>query len=99
MLIFYRYFLIFCWFFNDEVLNYNLTKNFILFKVLNKPTLSYMYNQVLKYNSLQYSFSKIKSACFVTGRSRAVVRAFKLSRFKIREFANLGLFIGLSKSS
>jgi ribosomal protein S14 len=99
MLLLYRNCLIFFWFLNNDVKNYNLSQKFVLFKILNKHTLAYIYNTISYARNIKFSFSKIKAACFVTGRSRAVVRAFKLSRFKIREFANLGFFIGLTKSS
>jgi ribosomal protein S14 len=63
-----------------------------------KNNLPYYYNYVTNQNSL-VTYSKINIACFVTGRSRAVIRAFKLSRFKFREMANLGFLCGLGKSS
>jgi ribosomal protein S14 len=60
--------------------------------------LPYYYNYVTNQNN-RATYSRINIACFVTGRSRAVIRAFKLSRFKFREMANLGFLCGLSKSS
>jgi ribosomal protein S14 len=95
----YRYFLIFSWGVNKDVIRYNLQKDFLYFKILNRKVLSYIFNVIITTKRFDDSFSRITAACFVTGRSRSVVRAFKLSRFKLREFANLGLFIGLSKSS
>lgn len=68
----------------------------LYFNLQNK--LPYYYNYVTNQNSLT-TYSQINIACFVTGRSRAVIRAFKLSRFKFREMANLGLLCGLGKSS
>ena len=45
------------------------------------------------------SFTKTRSICFLTGRSRSVYRFFKLSRLKIRSYAAAGHFVGLSKAS
>lgn len=101
LLQFYRKFLKYCLFLDVNIIGFNtLTYQYLesyLVK-LNNPNLSYIYNVVtnLNYNS---SYSRINTACFVTGRGRAVLKAFKLSRFKTREFANLGLFVGLAKSS
>jgi small subunit ribosomal protein S14 len=49
--------------------------------------------------AFRLSFTKVRSICFLTGRSRSVYRAFRLSRLKIREYAALGYFTGLSKAS
>lgn len=45
------------------------------------------------------SFSRSRKNCALTGRSRSIYRMFQLSRMKIREFANDGRFIGITKSS
>ena len=47
----------------------------------------------------QASFTKARTICFLTGRSRSVYRAFHLSRLKIRAYAATGYFVGLSKAS
>jgi ribosomal protein S14 len=44
-------------------------------------------------------FTKIRTLCLLTGRSRSIYRSFRLSRLKIREYAGLGYFPGLSKAS
>jgi ribosomal protein S14 len=44
-------------------------------------------------------FTKVRTLCFLTGRSRSVYRSFHLSRLKIREYAGFGYFPGLSKAS
>lgn len=45
------------------------------------------------------SFTKTRGICILTGRSRSVYRSFRLSRMKLREYANAGYFTGLSKTS
>jgi ribosomal protein S14 len=44
-------------------------------------------------------FTKTRTLCFLTGRSRSIYRSFRLSRLKIREYAGSGYFPGLSKAS
>lgn len=58
------------------------------------------YLQALTNKSSKYaSFTRTRSICILTGRSRSVYRFFRLSRMKIREYANAGYFTGISKSS
>ena len=58
----------------------------------------YFLNNQLK--KLTFSpFTKIRTICFLTGRSRSIYRSFRLSRLKIREYAGFGYFPGLSKAS
>jgi ribosomal protein S14 len=45
------------------------------------------------------AFTKMRSVCILTGRSRSVYKSFRLSRIKLREYANIGYFTGLSKAS
>jgi ribosomal protein S14 len=45
------------------------------------------------------SFTKVRNICILTGRNRSVYRSFRLSRIKLREYANAGYFTGLSKAS
>ncbi len=52
--------------------------------------------QALPRNS---SPSRLKNRCAVTGRSRAYMRKFGLSRITFREMASLGLLPGVRKSS
>jgi ribosomal protein S14 len=98
---FYKFFLQFYWLINTNILQVNLVTKKKLEKQLYfnlQSNYPYYYNYVTNQNSLT-TYSKINIACFVTGRSRAVIRAFKLSRFKFREMINLGFLCGLSKSS
>ena len=57
---------------------------------------------LMHYNAnllFQLPFSKARTICFLTGRSRSVYRTFHLSRLKLREFAAAGYFNGLAKAS
>jgi len=42
---------------------------------------------------------RLRSRCQLTGRSRGVLKKFKLSRLCFREMANTGLIPGVTKSS
>jgi small subunit ribosomal protein S14 len=42
---------------------------------------------------------RLRSRCQLTGRSRGVLKKFKLSRLCFREMANFGLIPGIVKSS
>lgn len=98
---FYKSFLQFYWLINTNILHINTVTKKKLEKQLYfnlQNNFPYYYNYVANQNSLA-TYSKINIACFITGRSRAVIRAFKLSRFKFREMINLGFLCGLSKSS
>lgn len=58
------------------------------------------YLQNLTNKSSKYSsFTRTRTACILTGRSRSVYRFFRLSRIKIREYANAGYFTGVTKAS
>ena len=46
-----------------------------------------------------YSKSKFKNYCLITGRSRAILRKFKVSRLSFRRLASIGSFDGIRKSS
>ena|ERR1700759_3060089 len=48
---------------------------------------------------LNSSYTKQRSVCILTGRTRSVYRIFKLSRLKIREYGNNGYFVGFAKAS
>jgi ribosomal protein S14 len=41
--------------------------------------------------------SKIRNICLITGRSRAIVQKYKLSRLKFKEFAEMGSLPGIQK--
>jgi len=45
------------------------------------------------------SFIRLRSRCQFTGRSRGVLKKFKLSRLCFREMANSGLIPGVVKAS
>lgn len=47
----------------------------------------------------KYYKSKIKNRCILTGRSRAVIRFFHMSRLKVKDFVLVSLLIGVRKSS
>lgn len=42
---------------------------------------------------------RVKNRCISTGRSKSVLRYYKVSRITFREFASFGVFPGLRKSS
>ena len=68
------------------------------YKKLNTRIFKYIQNlqpQVF----VQNNSTKVRSICILTGRSRSVYRAFKMSRLKIREYASQGYFTGISKAS
>lgn len=48
---------------------------------------------------VQNHYTKVRSICLLTGRSRSVYRSFKMSRLKLREYASQGYFTGISKAS
>jgi len=45
------------------------------------------------------SFSRTRSVCVFTGRTRGLYRGFQFSRMKIRDLVKEGSFVGISKSS
>ena len=68
----------------------------------NKIFISQLFRYCLNWQSKLLSpswFTKSRTICILTGRSRSVYRAFRLSRLKIRSYAAAGHFIGLSKAS
>jgi ribosomal protein S14 len=64
----------------------------------NKQFCKYIRN-LYPQNFVQNNCTKIRSICILTGRSRSVYRAFKLSRLKLREYASQGYFTGIAKAS
>jgi ribosomal protein S14 len=57
--------------------------------------LQHLTNKSSKYSS----FTRTRTVCILTGRSRSVYRFFRLSRMKVREYANAGYFTGVTKAS
>jgi ribosomal protein S14 len=50
--------------------------------------------------SLQYTapyLSKVRNLCLITGRSRALIQDYKLSRLKFKELAEAGYLSGIKK--
>lgn len=97
---FYKTFLQFYWLINPQILRKNTIRKFdvdehLFFNIYPK-VMSYMNNE--SQNFINKS-TKIKTICFISGRGRSVLRAFKLSRFKFRELINQGMFLGITKSS
>ena len=68
------------------------------YKIKNPQILKYIQNlhpQLFAQNN----YTKVRSICILTGRSRSVYRSFKMSRLKLREYASQGYFTGISKAS
>jgi small subunit ribosomal protein S14 len=42
---------------------------------------------------------RVRNRCAITGRSRGYLRKFKVSRLTFREWANMGMIPGVTKSS
>lgn len=70
----------------------------ILVKFRSKKLRNYLQNLTNK-SSKYSSFTRTRTICILTGRSRSVYRFFRLSRMKIREYANAGYFTGVAKAS
>ncbi len=93
----------------NELLRRTLHKKFYLnfvLKILSKFFYKNFNSQIRKYIKNLHSqlfvnnhYTKVRSICILTGRSRSVYRAFKLSRLKLREYASQGYFTGISKAS
>jgi ribosomal protein S14 len=45
------------------------------------------------------AITKVRSICLLTGRSRSIYRTYRISRLKLKAYANAGYFTGLSKAS
>jgi len=79
-----------------ELLNLFLKKNIIDIKEDQYKLLCQMYLiKKIKRNSI----SVIKDFCLITGRSRGIIKDFKISRIKFKEFALKGLLPNISKLS
>jgi ribosomal protein S14 len=69
-----------------------------LLKIYSKKTRKYLQNLTNQQDN-KFSYTRTKNICILTGRSRSVYRFFRLSRLKIREYANAGYFVGITKAS
>ena len=69
-----------------------------LLKIRSKKIRQYLQN-LTNQQDRKFSYTRTRSICILTGRSRSVYRFFRLSRLKIREYANAGYFIGVTKAS
>jgi small subunit ribosomal protein S14 len=47
----------------------------------------------------EVGYTKIKDRCIITGRSRGLIKDFRISRMKFKEFALKGLLPNISKLS
>ena len=93
----------------NELLRLTLHKRIYLklvLKILPKICYKNFNPQIRKYIQNLYPqlfvknhYTKVRSICILTGRSRSVYRAFKMSRLKLREYASQGYFAGISKAS
>lgn len=70
----------------------------MLVKFKSKKLRNYLQNLTNK-SSKYSSFTRTRTICILTGRSRSVYRFFRMSRIKIREYANAGYFTGVTKAS
>ena len=62
---------------------------------------SKIFKKVLKnnYDYNNYYKTKIKNYCVLSGRSRGIIRKFRISRILFRALGSKGFFFGLKKSS
>jgi ribosomal protein S14 len=70
----------------------------MIVKFKSKKLRNYLQNLTNK-SSKYSSFTRTRTICILTGRTRSVYRFFRLSRLKIREYANAGYFTGVTKAS
>jgi|SRR6478735_3760158 ribosomal protein S14 len=70
----------------------------MLVKFQSKKLRNYLQSLINK-SSKYSSFTRTRTICILTGRSRSVYRFFRLSRMKVREYANAGYFTGVTKAS
>ena len=77
-------------------------KNFEIYNLLNKSLKKSLkfYNivdPVFINDKKKYSKISIRNYCFETGRSRGIVRFFRISRMLVRKKAGIGLLMGIYK--
>lgn len=89
---------------NDIIKRDLYLRNELIFRIVNiltrlrKVNLFDLLNITLKDNRCSF-FSIINDRCFLTSRSKSIIRKVKLSRIKFKEFINNGLLIGFNKYS
>jgi ribosomal protein S14 len=64
--------------------------------ISNKYLSIYLYNY--KKKKLKLSRTKLYNRCLLTNRSRGIISPYNLSRLKLREFLQFGIFPGYSKA-
>jgi small subunit ribosomal protein S14 len=69
----------------------NLQNKLICFNTFNIKFLKY-------YKRIKTSKVSIKNRCILTNRSKGVNRTYSLSRLKLREYLQFGIFPGFKKS-
>lgn len=62
--------------------------------LLRSKHLSYIEN-TQNFSKNECYFSRIKNRCFLTFRSKGIIRLTKLSRIKFKELCNYGLILGI----
>jgi len=76
----------------------HLLKFFAFSNVLTTHFRSYCFFKLLSLRS-NYSRTRMKNRCLFTGRSRGIMRKFKVSRIQFKKLASEDLIPGLTKSS
>jgi ribosomal protein S14 len=59
----------------------------------------FSYYFLMQDGSRTFNFSNYRSKCLLTGRSRSIYSAFRLSRMQLRSLASFGYLNGVRKSS
>ena len=86
----------------DNIINTALIKNKILSPHYKHNYLSLkndqsVQNQVKQEQGINIGISKIRNICNITGRSRALIKDYRLSRIKFKELAEAGQIPGVKK--
>lgn len=53
----------------------------------------------IKSQTLDSRITRIKNRCLMTGRSKGIIKKYKISRIAFKQLANQGLIPGIRKSS
>jgi small subunit ribosomal protein S14 len=91
-------------FFRNKYANSEKKRNVVLY-LLKTPVISSSIKVKLakqlfnRYKKKQYSYIRARNRCLITGRSRSIIRLFKLSRLTFKKQASLGLLSGVKKFS